>query len=93
MIETPRSTTIYAVNHDPVRNVLSVIFRQSKDRRMPGRHFTYENVNADQFHAMMAAPSIGKHFANYIKRYPQRHPYRLVKIGINAKTQATNQAT
>jgi hypothetical protein len=77
LIQTPRSSNIYAVGHDPSRNVLHVQFRQSKDKRMPGKTYSYRNVSAEQHRALLDAPSVGGHFAKHIKGKPE-HPFALV---------------
>ena len=78
LTETPNSSNIYAVGHDPERDVMHVQFRGSKDKRMPGKTFSYRNVTAEQHRQMMAAPSVGSHFSEHIKAKPDVHPYAAV---------------
>lgn len=63
------STNIHAVGHDPKSNTLAVEFKGSD----PGRVYHYDGVTTADHLAMMAAPSVGSHFAAHIKgRFPSR---------------------
>lgn len=61
MIRQPvQSSSIKSIGHDPRTNTLEVEF--------PGnRVYSYADVNVDEYTALMAAGSIGSHFANIIK--------------------------
>jgi hypothetical protein len=45
----------------------------SKDARMPGRVYEFENVTPEQHQALITAQSVGVYFARHIKsRFPGR---------------------
>jgi hypothetical protein len=77
MTETPDSSNIYAVGYDPDRQVMHVQFC-AKDKRMPGKTYSYVNVSAEQHAEMIAAPSVGSHFSEHIKAKPHLHPCSVV---------------
>lgn len=54
------SSTISHVAHDAVAKTLTVRFHN-------GTTYTYPDVTADEHLALLAAPSIGKHFGTHIR--------------------------
>lgn len=63
------SSNIAALGHDPQRNVLAVQFHGSPSPRV----YHYDGVTTADHLAMLAAPSVGSHFAAHIKgRFPSR---------------------
>lgn len=56
------SSMIKAIGHDPENNVLAVQFHSEGE---PIYH--YANVTAGDFADLRAAPSVGSHFARFIK--------------------------
>lgn len=60
------SSHIASVAHDPTTNTMTVLFRD-------GSRFHYADISAEKHQQLMAASSIGKHFAQHIKG---KHPHR-----------------
>jgi hypothetical protein len=61
------STVLLAVHYDAGRERLRATFRES------GRTYLYENVPAEVYAALLAAPSAGAYFNAHIRdRYPFR---------------------
>jgi hypothetical protein len=56
----PNSSNIAATGHDPDSNTLYVKFHS-------GSVYSYPGVGAHEHAAMRAAPSVGKHFHQFIK--------------------------
>lgn len=62
------STNIAALGHDPKTQTLAVQFHGD-----PPRTYHYSGVTVPDHIAMLAAPSVGSHFAAHIKgRFPSR---------------------
>ena len=55
-----KSSNLASTAYDPVRKVLGVTFKS-------GRKFEYPAVSPEQHAEMMAAESIGSHFAKHIR--------------------------
>jgi len=63
MIRQPvQSSNLQSVGHDPRTNTLEVQFKN-------GRVYSYQDVNVDEFGALLNAPSVGSYFANNIKQF------------------------
>lgn len=61
MPRTPvQSSMISYVAHDADTNALTVTFNN-------GKSYVYENVPVDEYHALVNAPSVGKHFIDNIR--------------------------
>ena len=68
-MQSVSSSNIDAVGHDADANELHVRFYS-------GAHYIYSGVDAEAHAALVAAPSIGSHFAREIKN---GHSYRPLK--------------
>ena len=55
-----RSSTISHLDHDPLKNELTVRFHN-------GSTYTYPEVTGDEYLALLHAPSVGKHFGEHIR--------------------------
>ena len=64
------SSNIAAIGHDASEALMHVQFTS-------GSVYEYESVSADEHAELLAAPSVGSHFAKHFKRNPL-HPFRQV---------------
>jgi len=61
MIRQPvPSSNISEAGHDPHTNTMELKFAN-------GRVYSYDNVNADEFNAMLSAQSVGSYFSNVLR--------------------------
>lgn len=60
MKESPKSSTIKEINHDPVKNEMEIAFHS-------GSTYRYFDVPAEAHEAFKNAESWGKHFAAHVK--------------------------
>jgi hypothetical protein len=68
-LQPVQSSNIAAVGHDPATQTLAVQFKGSE----PARIYHYHGVTTPDHLAMMAADSVGSHFARHIKgRFPSK---------------------
>lgn len=73
------SSQIHSIGHDPETNTLAIRFTKGYGaNRGPGSLYHYANFTAADFAAFKAAESLGKHFAQFIKPFPQQYPYTKV---------------
>jgi hypothetical protein len=61
-----QSSNVRSIGYDAARRILHVEFN-SKDARMPGRVYEYQNVPPEEHAALLNAPSIGAHFTRVIR--------------------------
>lgn len=70
------SSQIHSIGHDPETNTLAICFTKGyRENRGPGSVYHYANVDAEAFAALRDAESIGKHFGQHIKPFPEKFPY------------------
>lgn len=73
------SSQIHSIGHDPTTNTLAIRFTKGYgSNRGPGSLYHYSNFTADEFEAFKNAESIGKHFGDFIKPFPDKYPYHKV---------------
>lgn len=74
-----QSSQIHSIGHDADSNTLATRFtRGYGDKRGPGSLYHYANFSAEEFQAFKDADSLGKHFGEYIKKFPEKYPYHKV---------------
>lgn len=75
------SSQLHSIGHDRDSNTLAIRFRGKQGQ--PGALYHYGNFTAEDFDALVAAPSLGSHFIRNIKpkteqfpceRIDERHP-------------------
>lgn len=59
-MQNVESSTIAKIGHDPLHKELHVDFKS-------GGSYVYHDVPASEYHALISAPSIGRHFAANVK--------------------------
>ncbi|MDC7805562.1 KTSC domain-containing protein [Luteimonas sp BLCC-B24] len=70
------SSQIHSIGHDAETNTLAIRFTKGyRENRGPGALYHYANVDAAAFEALRDAESIGRHFGQHIKPFPQQYPY------------------
>jgi hypothetical protein len=70
------SSQIHSIGHDPETNVLAIRFyRGWGENRKPGALYHYQNVPAAEYVALRDAESIGRHFGQQIKPFPDKYPF------------------
>jgi hypothetical protein len=75
------SSQIEAVAHDPQTNTLGIRFHPNKKQKEAGERgseYHYANVDDVLFNSLRNAVSVGQHFGQYIKAYPDHYPYKRV---------------
>lgn len=73
------SSQIHSIGHDADTNTLAIRFLKDRGRdARPGSLYHYANFSAEEFQAFRGAESIGKHFGEYIKKFPEKYPYHKV---------------
>ncbi|AVY67199.1 KTSC domain-containing protein [Xanthomonas translucens] len=73
------SSQIYSIGHCPETNTLAIRFtKRYGANRGPGSLYHYSNFSPAEFEAFKAADSLGKHFGQYIKPFPNKYPYHKV---------------
>lgn len=65
------SSQIHSIGHDAETSTLAIRFKNAKGEAKGLYH--YKNFGADDFEALKAADSLGKHFGRFIK--PQTEKY------------------
>lgn len=68
------SSQIASIGHAPESNLLAIQFPGRKDGSA-GSLYHYSGVSAEQFAEFKNAESIGSHFINRIKKFPDLFPY------------------
>ncbi|EPS1221666.1 KTSC domain-containing protein [Burkholderia cenocepacia] len=69
------SSQIHAIGHDAETKTLAIQF---KSKAGPGSTYHYRDFPADEFEKFAGAESIGRHFGQHIKPFPERHPYEKI---------------
>lgn len=78
-LQDVESNQIHSIGHDPTTNTLAICFISRKGGVAgPGSIYHYANFGAAEFEAFSGAESLGKHFGQYIKPFPQKYPYHKV---------------
>jgi len=73
------SSQIHSIGHDAATNTLAIRFyRGYGDNKVPAAVYHYANFSAEEFQAFKDADSLGKHFGEYIKPFPEKYPYHKV---------------
>lgn len=73
------SSQIHSIGHDPATDTLAIRFTRGYGaNRGPGSLYHYANFSAAEFEAFKGAESLGKHFGQYIKPFPDKYPYHKV---------------
>lgn len=68
LVPVARSSNIHAIGYDPASKRLAVQFGDAG-----GRIYHYDGVEPHQHAELLAAPSVGSHFAAHIKgKFPSR---------------------
>jgi hypothetical protein len=73
------SSQIAEVGYDTGTGTLGIRFHPGK--RSPASEYTYDNVSADLHRSLVTAESVGSFFAQNIKPFPDKYPYRKVSNG------------
>jgi len=78
-LQDVESSQIHSIGHDPETNTLAIRFYRGwgRDRR-PGATYHYRNATRADFEALRDAESIGRHFGQHIKPFPEKFPYTKV---------------
>ena len=78
-LQDVQSSQIHSIGHDPESNTLAIRFYRGWGRdQVPGPLYHYANVDADTFAAFRDAESLGRHFGQHIKPFPEKYPYTKV---------------
>lgn len=83
-LQDVESSQIESIGHDAETNTLAIRFkpyRSSPDK--PGALYHYANVDADTFAAFRDAESLGRHFGQHIKPFPEKYPYTKVAENVD----------
>lgn len=73
------SSQIHSIGHDAATNTLAIRFyRGYGANKVPAAVYHYANFSAEEFQAFKDAESLGKHFGEYIKKFPEKYPYHKV---------------
>lgn len=74
------SSQIHSIGHDPATNTLAICFTRDNGRTEgPGSTYHYQNFTAEDFAEFRDAPSIGRHFGQHIKPFPDRFPFTRIE--------------
>ncbi len=79
------SSQIHSIGHDPATKTLAIRFTSRKGGAVgPGSLYHYENFDANEFEAFKSAESLGAHFGQRIKAYPEKYPFQKINEAAQA---------
>lgn len=74
-----QSSQIHSIGRDAETNTLAIRFYRGWGRdQVPGPTYHYANVDEAAFIAFRDAESLGRHFGQHIKPFPEKYPYTKV---------------
>lgn len=75
-LQDVQSSQIHSIGFDAESQTLAIRFYRGwgRDQR-PGALYHYANVTEEIFAAFRDAESLGKHFGQHIKPFPEKYPY------------------